>query len=38
MELFRRLCKEAYGINCEVLVYRIDLNGGTATFKDVAAL
>lgn len=29
--------KETYGINCEVLVYRNDLNGGTATFKDVAA-
>ncbi len=29
--------KETYGIHCEVLIYRNDLNGGTSTFKDVAA-
>ena len=28
---------ENYGIKCKVLVYRNDLNGGTNTFKDVAA-
>lgn len=26
-----------YGINCKVYIYRNDLNGGTNTFKDVAA-
>ena len=26
-----------FGVNCKVLVYRNDLNGGTNTFKDVAA-
>ncbi len=29
--------KEKYDIDCKVLVYRNDLNGGTNTFKDVAA-
>ena len=29
--------KETYGLNINVLVYRNDLNGGTGTFKDVAA-
>lgn len=29
--------KENYGITCEVHAYRNDLNGGTGTFKDVAA-
>ncbi|HNS29057.1 MAG TPA: pyridoxal-phosphate dependent enzyme [Tenuifilaceae bacterium] len=29
--------KKHYGLNCEVWVYRNDLNGGTGTFKDVAA-
>jgi len=29
--------KVKYGINCKVAVYRNDLNGGTGTFKDVAA-
>lgn len=29
--------KKKYGLNIEVNVYRNDLNGGTGTFKDVAA-
>ncbi|MDD3685515.1 MAG: pyridoxal-phosphate dependent enzyme [Bacteroidales bacterium] len=29
--------REKYGIDIKVLVYRNDLNGGTGTFKDVAA-
>jgi threonine synthase len=29
--------QKEYGIQCNVLVYRNDLNGGTGTFKDVAA-
>ncbi len=29
--------KEKYGLELQVLVYRNDLNGGTGTFKDVAA-
>ncbi len=28
---------QKYGISCKVFVYRNDLNGGTGTFKDVAA-
>lgn len=28
---------EKFGIRCKVMVYRNDLNGGTNTFKDVAA-
>lgn len=31
------IASEKYGINCKVFVYRNDLNGGTQTFKDVAA-
>lgn len=29
--------KARYGIDCKVYVYRNDLNGGTHTFKDIAA-
>lgn len=29
--------KQKYGVDCKVMVYRNDLNGGTNTFKDVAA-
>jgi len=29
--------QKEFGIHCDVLVYRNDLNGGTNTFKDVAA-
>jgi threonine synthase len=29
--------RENYGLNIEVIAYRNDLNGGTGTFKDVAA-
>ncbi|HNY44326.1 MAG: pyridoxal-phosphate dependent enzyme [Bacteroidota bacterium] len=29
--------KEKYGLNLDIYVYRNDLNGGTGTFKDVAA-
>ena len=28
---------QKYGIRCQVMVYRNDLNGGTNTFKDIAA-
>lgn len=31
------IAREQYGIDCKVWVYRNDLNGGTNTFKDVAA-
>lgn len=33
----KEYAKKHYNINCEVVVYRNDLNGGTQTFKDVAA-
>ena len=29
--------KKEYNIECKVMIYRNDLNGGTGTFKDVAA-
>jgi len=29
--------KNKYNIDCKIMVYRNDLNGGTGTFKDVAA-
>jgi len=29
--------KNTYGLECKIMVYRNDLNGGTGTFKDVAA-
>lgn len=32
-----KFAKEKYGIDCKAYVYRNDLNGGTNTFKDVAA-
>lgn len=32
-----RYAQENYGIQCNVMVYRNDLNGGTNTFKDIAA-
>ena len=32
-----RYAKEEFGIDCKVMVCRNDLNGGTNTFKDVAA-
>ena len=32
-----RFANEKYGIDCKAYVYRNDLNGGTNTFKDVAA-
>lgn len=36
-EFLTRYAKENYGIDCKVMVCRNDLNGGTNTFKDVAA-
>ena len=36
-DFLERYAQEKYGINCKVMVYRNDLNGGTNTFKDVAA-
>ncbi len=32
-----KFAKEKYGVDCKVYVYRNELNGGTNTFKDVAA-
>lgn len=36
-DFLNRYAKENYGIDCKVMVCRNDLNGGTNTFKDVAA-
>ena len=36
-DYLEKIAKEQYGIDCKVMVYRNDLNGGTNTFKDVAA-
>ncbi|MCR4964336.1 MAG: pyridoxal-phosphate dependent enzyme [Bacteroidales bacterium] len=36
-DFLEKLAKEKYGIDCKVMVYRNDLNGGTNTFKDIAA-
>ncbi|MBT3207959.1 MAG: pyridoxal-phosphate dependent enzyme [Bacteroidetes bacterium] len=36
-DFFEEFAKQKYNINCKVFAYRNDLNGGTGTFKDVAA-
>lgn len=36
-EFLSRTARDNYGINCHVVVVRNDLNGGTGTFKDIAA-
>lgn len=36
-EYLENYAKEMFNIDCRVMVYRNDLNGGTNTFKDVAA-
>ena len=36
-EFLGRYAREKYGIDCRVMVVRNDLNGGTGTFKDIAA-
>lgn len=36
-DFLEKFAKEKYNIDCRVMVYRNDLNGGTNTFKDVAA-
>ena len=36
-DYLEKFAKEQHGIDCKVMVYRNDLNGGTNTFKDVAA-
>lgn len=36
-DFLEKFAKDKYGIDCKVMVYRNDLNGGTNTFKDVAA-
>lgn len=36
-DFLEKYAQEKYGIDCHVMVYRNDLNGGTNTFKDVAA-
>lgn len=32
-----RIARRKYGVDCQVFVYRNDLNGGTGTFKDISA-
>ena len=36
-EFLSRYAKDKYGIDCKVVVARNDLNGGSGTFKDIAA-
>lgn len=36
-DFLEQYAQDKYGLNIQVLVYRNDLNGGTGTFKDVAA-
>ena len=36
-DFFEEYVKEKHKINCNIYVYRNDLNGGTNTFKDIAA-
>ena len=36
-DFLEKFAKEKYGVNCKVMVYRNDLNGGSNTFKDIAA-
>ncbi len=36
-DFLAQYAKKNYGIDCRVMVYRNDLNGGTNTFKDIAA-
>ncbi|MDL2296431.1 pyridoxal-phosphate dependent enzyme [Bacteroidales bacterium OttesenSCG-928-B11] len=36
-DFLEKIALEKYGVNCKALVYRNDMNGGTNTFKDVAA-
>lgn len=36
-DFLNRYAKEKHHVDCHVMVYRNDLNGGTNTFKDVAA-
>lgn len=36
-DFLEKYAKEKYGVNCKVMVYRNDLNGGSNTFKDIAA-
>ncbi|MCF0206569.1 MAG: pyridoxal-phosphate dependent enzyme [Bacteroidales bacterium] len=36
-EFLDKYAKDKYGIDCKAYIYRNDLNGGTNTFKDVAA-
>lgn len=36
-DFMEKYALEKFGIHCQVMVYRNDLNGGTNTFKDVAA-
>ncbi len=36
-QFLNRMAKDKYGIDCRVVVARNDLNGGSGTFKDIAA-
>ena len=36
-DFLENFAKEKYGLNTQIHVYRNDLNGGTGTFKDIAA-
>lgn len=36
-DFLEKFAKEKYNIDCKAMVYRNDMNGGTNTFKDIAA-
>ena len=36
-DFLEKYAREKYGVDCKVMVYRNDLNGGSNTFKDIAA-
>ena len=36
-DFMENYAQEKYGVDCKVMVYRNDLNGGSNTFKDIAA-
>jgi len=36
-DFLQDFAEKKYGVKCKVFIYRNDLNGGTGTFKDVAA-
>ena len=36
-DFLEKYAREKHGVDCKVMVYRNDLNGGSNTFKDIAA-